>query len=161
MPHPEGGFLDVPKYGVLPPHYPEIYIRKKEFEFEKIINMVREHPGQWAKIAEYKGGREFTRKSCNSAYQRVANYLKREFPLEDWQGSKRVTPDTWADRELWVTFRGTMTPEEALKLKELRRQAFSVKVARSADKKKARDERAAARARYNNELIQRNRRSMG
>jgi hypothetical protein len=57
-----------------------------------------------------------------------------------------MTPDTWCDREMWAQFRGTMTPEEAMKLAAIRRNAYSSKVQNGADKKQRREARAYERA---------------
>jgi hypothetical protein len=94
--------------------------------FEPLLDIIREHPARgpedgWAKIAEYKGGKDggkvATRNLIRNDEQKIRRHLMLYHPLEWWEFSLRMVPDTWADRELRVRFIGTLTPEEALKLK--------------------------------------------
>ena len=89
------GFLKKPEFGPRPaPSVSRSYKGKRRFEYEPILNMVRDHPGRWAKIAEFKGGRKITLNQVRAARQKCRNYLNKNHYLEDWSLSVRLTGDT-------------------------------------------------------------------
>ncbi len=147
MSEEKNGYLERPIFGVRPELPMHLNREQKVYEFEPILNMVRERPMEWAKIAEYKGSnRKQTLNQQRAARARLWRWLLLNYPLEDWKVSTRMTPDTWGDRELWVSYRGTLTPEEALKLVQQRQEAYSNKIQRSGDLKADRQARQRMRA---------------
>ena len=118
-------YLKEPEYGVMPPAGRFGYREKRTYEFEKILEKVKENPGRDACIARWKVTNDMGSKvcatRCTSAKASVWNYLIKYFPLENWMVFTRSTPGTWGDKELWCVYLGEMTPEEAMKLREMRK----------------------------------------
>lgn len=121
-----GRWLDRPEFGRAPHkgHGPQVNPSR-----EKLLATVRAHPNVWAKVAEYKGskdgGKKRTFQMIHNDEMKIRRYVARHYPLEDWQISCRMVPNTWADRELRVMYRGTVTPEEAEALREARVAAYA------------------------------------
>ncbi len=138
MPTPTGRYLARPEFGTPPP--PPRRLRKV-YEFEDNLEIVRQHPGQWAKIAEFKGGpkggRATTLEMVNTAKRQVWYYLLKYHPLEDWNVKVCKVTETWADRELWVIFHRTMTPEEAMAKKNERRNGTALRFAGDGSQRRA------------------------
>lgn len=96
---------------------------------EELLEAVRAHPNEWAKVAEYKGGRHDGKKRTFQLMRNdemaLRRYVANHYPLEDWSFSTRMVKGTWADRELRIMFRGTLTPEAAAELREARAIAYN------------------------------------
>ena len=138
--------LNKPDFGIVPARYTGNYKEMRPFEYEEILEMVRERPGEDAKIAVFTdGGRKATLAQCHAARARVWRWLLDNRPLEDWKVMTRLTPGTWGDRELWVTYLGLMTPEEAVKMSDLRKDAFSHKLKRGLTPQENRENRFRSR----------------
>lgn len=143
---PKDHFIERPIFGV-PPEQEHLLKPVVRFEFEDLLDMVRERPGEWAKIAVYKGSnRKKILNEARASRARVWRFLQTQCPLEEWKVSVRPTPDTWCDRELWCKYVGTMTPEEALKVKHLRFDAFATEAHPHLDDKAKNQARLHARA---------------
>lgn len=107
--------LDQPEFGPLPEDKSRIHVYKgPPFRYKALLEQVRAHPGQAAKIGFF---REVDPKTTNriAAQHKTQTrlWLKRHFPLEKWGLWIRRDYDTWADRYLWAEFQGTMTEAEA------------------------------------------------
>ena len=125
MAQSDKNLLEHPKFGI-PPERQNLYKKTERFEFEDLLDIVREHPREWAQIAEFKGSnRALVAVQARTCRARIWRFLLLRHPLDEWKVGIYVTPDTWADREMWVMFVGEMTPEEALKLDDMRKEAYS------------------------------------
>jgi hypothetical protein len=95
-----------------------------------------------------RGGKATTLKAINYDRWDINRRLDSEFPLERWQTAQRTIPDTWAQRELYLRFLGTLTEEEdALDRKERRERHEARQVLINENRaKKALAARLAARA---------------
>ena len=136
------GKLEKPEFGVLPVRASGNYV-PRPFDYEDLLDMVRERPGEDAKIAVFKQrgtdvSRKQTLRAVQSARSQVWIWLLRNKPYEAWSVGTRTTPETWGDRELWVTYLGEMDQEELDKVKEIRYKAYS--------KRSNRDERVKGRS---------------
>lgn len=144
-----GGLFDRPEFGKMPE--PEPYTRKRQTQpFEAMLEVCRQHPNQGAKIGAYKaaseGGRQGTAKLIRNDEVRIRRFLRKHYPLEDWQISTHFVNGTWGDRELWVMYRGDMTAEEAERLEAARKLAYSQRIPRGATAIERREHRLRARA---------------
>lgn len=119
QPH-EKEVLRIPKFGDLPDiQLPNI---RKIFRYAGLLHKVREYPGTWACIAVFdEGSPGRTQTRMQSVSGEVNRYLRKYYPLEIWDISRRTIPDTWCRRELWVRYNGEVTPEQALEAKNARR----------------------------------------
>ena len=148
MPIPTARVLARPEFGT-PPKNPGP--DRKRYEFEASLEIVRQHPEQWAKIAVFKGGprggRETTKAMAATTKRQVWYFLIRYHPLEHWNVKICRVADTWADKELWVIFHKLMTPEEALAKASERRNGTALRFAGDGSARKANAEaRQAMRA---------------
>lgn len=67
----------------------------------------------WMLVSSIRvGGPRATFKIIHSDEQSIYRYAKRDHPLERWQCRIRTLPGTWRDRDLYLRFMGTLTPEE-------------------------------------------------
>lgn len=129
MPNPseDNAFLNEPLFGT-PPPAGGFGRQRRTYAFEKILDKVRMEPGRDAKIAEWKVTNDMGSKvcttRCNSARSSVWSFLVKYHPLENWMVYSRSSPGTWGDKELWAVYLGDMTPEEALKVKTMRKDAM-------------------------------------
>ena len=140
-------FLGKPSFGMPPEVKPFGEREPVRFEFEDLLEMVRQRPGEEAQISEYKGSnRKKVHQEARASRARLWRYLTTRYPLEEWTVRVYPTPDTWCDKELWVCYRGVMTPEEALKLRTLRQQRYSKKANAHLDPRAAHEARLHAKA---------------
>jgi hypothetical protein len=96
------------------------------FPYGRLLDIVREHPGQWALIAKFtKGPKKVTWNQVRYNQQKIKDWLERTHPLEEWKTATRTTADTWGDRELWVCFVGHYdSMEDAIATRKARRQEW-------------------------------------
>jgi hypothetical protein len=150
MPTPTSKWLETPTFKEPPPRHAYVPRQNKVFPFEAILETVRKHPGIWAVIAEYKGGKEGGKRTTSNMIRKdhssVWRWLLKHRPLEHWEVRDSLVEGTYADRELYVKFNGIMTPEEALKLEHSRLEAYSSKYPRDPDRRIAKQQRSRARA---------------
>ena len=156
-------FLGEPEFGTPPPAGTFGNKSRRSYEFEKILDKVKEHPGRDACIARWKVSTDLGKKACttkcSSAKASVWNFLIKYRPLENWMLYSRTTPETWGDRELWALYLGEMTPEEAMKVKTLRKDSMISDPGKS--KKENVEMRAQRRALYLDYQMQRKREARG
>ncbi len=145
-------FLDEPEFGTPPPAGGFGRYERKTYPFEKLLEQLRENPGRDACIGRWKVtndmGRKIVTGRCNAARTSVWHFLMKYHPLENWMIYTRPTPDTWGDRELWAVFLGDMTPEEALKVGEMRAASAPNMTDETKTKSENREIRAQRRALY-------------
>lgn len=107
------GPLDRPVFGTPPPVLTPQRRMGQAKRYWKILDMVKEHPGQWQKIAHFnKGGKEGVVHTCRAHLVQLRKHFIQDVGLEDWEAISAKTPDTWADREIWVIYRGMFATEE-------------------------------------------------
>lgn len=132
---------------------------------EKLLEAVRAHPNEWAKVAEYKGGRHDGRKRTFQLMRNdemaLRRYVAKHYPLEDWAFSTRRVKDTWADRDLRIMFRGTLTPEVAAEMREARTIAYNTRMKKGETLAEQRAARERARAELEQEQNRLRRERMG
>jgi hypothetical protein len=166
-PNPETGFLDKPIFvrGGLPATGQGRQY-KSTTRWEPHFEMGRQYPAWpdgrkppdgyevdpqrgWMIVSRVtRGGKQATLKAIMHDRNQIQAWLDRRCPLERWQMAMRIIPDTWAQRELYLRFLGTLTPEEdALDRKE-RSERHQVRMARGKEAKAKRmlEARLAARA---------------
>jgi hypothetical protein len=125
--------LDRPEFGQPPPHlHRKVEVPVMEKRYRHHLDVLREHPGQPAKVYVLKIGSKgvgqwaMTRRksSVRINYEKtnLQLFLRRYHPLERWKVMVRTTPDTWGDRELWLRYDGTWTEEERAADEQERRQ---------------------------------------
>lgn len=125
-----GKFLDAPEFGPAPePGFTQSTRPRKPYPWEPMLATIREHPGQWALIAQYKaadeGGRKGTQRLLNNDITTLRRFWRHRCPLEEWAIMQRTVEGTWGDRELRVMYVGDLTPEEAERLRELTAAAYN------------------------------------
>jgi hypothetical protein len=104
-----------PQFGTVPP----IAVDKKgyrgpPFRYKALLDIVREHPGQPAKIGLFRHPQlKVTAEKSTTAKLAVRRWLDKNFPLEHWQLDVRRDTDTFSDRYLWATYLGPWTEAEA------------------------------------------------
>ncbi len=111
-----------------------------------LLDVVREHPGQDAMIAEYtKGGKKKTLLDARNAKRQIETYLVHYCPLERWKVNIRSRPDKWAERTVRVTYIGTFTAaEQAIYRGQVRRE-WELRIGKAREKR-AEAEKAARQA---------------
>ena len=134
IPHrPRWGTLDDPEFGALPKVSGGDHAKLKSkyrSNYTRHLKVLRDHPGQWAKVFEVKisrtDGAIITRKvslrKVTTEKYGLIRYLRTDFPLEHWSIAVRTTPGSWGDREMWVRYEGTWTEEEREAAAQKRRQ---------------------------------------
>jgi len=113
-PTPPGvtGALERPVFAPLP-QQTGFKRRTTPFPYARLLDIVKEHPGQWAIIARFtKGPKKVTWNQVRYNHQKIKDWLERHRPLEEWKLATRTTADTWGDRELWVCYVGSYESEE-------------------------------------------------
>ena len=141
------GMLDRPEFGPIPPKQPGKPFRVSPWM--TVLSVVREHPNQAARIAIYeKGPPEETSKRVSAAMTQIYRYLQMHYPLEAWEISTRRVPDTWSRRDIWATYHGELTLEEAQALRRIRKSQWDKKMTTREERLRIRDakERMIARA---------------
>lgn len=132
---------------------------------ERLLEAVRAHPNEWAKVAEYKGDKHAGKKRTHQMVRRdemaLRRYVASHYPLEDWAFSTRLVKGTWADRDLRIMFRGTLTPEDAEHLREKRMAAYSSRVKKGETLAEQRANRRRALAEFEQEQNRLRRERMG
>jgi hypothetical protein len=95
-----------------------------------------------------RGGKETTNAAIRRDLRDIRSWLDRNCPLERWQMAVRTVPDTWAQRELFLRFLGTLSEaEDAIDRKERRaRWEERERVSKEKKAKRALEARLAARA---------------
>lgn len=133
---PDDGMIDEPEFQYdRPKPPPKVLPPRPPFKYEKVLDKVRLRPREYAKVATFtEGGRKECYRRCRNDRAAIDRWLKKRFPLEEWDVFERATPDTWGDKELWVIFWGEKTVEEALKLSELRQQFHNVHFGKGYDR---------------------------
>lgn len=119
------GALERPEFGE--PGQAHYYRRKPvPFPYGKLLDTVRAHPGQFAKIAVFNTvSRKHRQYQVVYARDKVKKWLEKNHPFEDWKLLVRTTPDTWGDKELWVCFVGIFdTAEEAMLARKKRKEEW-------------------------------------
>jgi hypothetical protein len=106
-----GGALDAPVFEPIP-NPGAILKREWVNPYAKLLDSVREFPGQWAKIAVFRGVKAKTKTAVNTARSSVVHYLQTKHRLEHWEVATRNVPDTWSDKALWVRYIGPWTEAE-------------------------------------------------
>lgn len=82
----------------------------------------RQNPGKWMKVAEAKrGGCRHRLDVIQKDRRRIDVYLMRTVPLERWELRQLTLEGTWCDRELWIRYLHTLTPEEDAEDRRIRR----------------------------------------
>jgi hypothetical protein len=129
----------------------------KPSPWKRHFELGRMHPGQWMKVGEYKkGGPRARRDLINRDRGTIARYIDRYWPLERWQLRKVTLDGTWCDRELYMRFVGTLTPEEDAIDRQRRAVEYEARMKRAVENKarraaaarqKAQEEEANARVR--------------
>lgn len=113
-----------PTFGEVPPPS-QFHPARKVFRYAELLHKVREHPNSWAMIAVFdEGPPSNTARRVAVVCNEVLSYLRRYFPLEVWDVSRRTIPDTWNRRELWVRYTGDLTPEQAAEARQARREMW-------------------------------------
>ena len=135
------GALTRPVFSDIPPPHIGGRRKKKPFPYGRLLDIVREHPGQPAIIARFtKGPRKTTWNQARYQKDRTRKWLDENCPLEEWRLSIRTTMDTWGDRELWVMYVGPWSTEEMELDRKRRKEAQEINFGLS-ERRKA--ERAA------------------
>ena len=87
----------------------------------------QEYDGGWMLVSEIKkGGPRARQRAIKNDKSYIMRYVERYWPLERWQTRILTVPETWCDKQLYIRFLGTWTPEEA----ELERKQRSEKYQR-------------------------------
>lgn len=145
----ESGALETPEFarGFDPLNRPKWRPKRKASRWDRALDLGRQNPGQWIKVAEAKkGGCKARRAIINNDRQSINNQLNRHFPLERWTLQVVTLAGTWCDRELWIRYNTTLTPEEdALDRKE-RSEAQAIRMAEGRRRRQEREALARTRA---------------
>ena len=87
--------------------------KKQPFKYEKILGIVRDHPGKPALIGRWtRDGKVLQTRRRDTDLSKIRKWLDEQCPLESWSVHGRTTPNSWHWRELWVVFHGPQTQEE-------------------------------------------------
>lgn len=121
----ESGFLEEPVFVhgfdpghhvYKPPPYPSPW--KRHFDLGRQNPAVwnpatGEYDGGWMLVSRVvKGGCKARSAAINRDRSSIDSYVNRNWPLERWQLRMVTISGTWCDRELYMRFLGTLTPEE-------------------------------------------------
>jgi hypothetical protein len=137
------------------PPQPRQWRRPVKSRWDDFFTLGRQHPAGWPQTGPLandrgwmvvskvtRGGRKATMRAITNDRNQIQNHLNRHFPLERWQLQVATVPDTWCDRELYMRFLGTLTPEQDAADRAERRATYERKIAHAREKK-ARDALAA------------------
>ena len=121
------GILNRPEFGPVPDIIPGVGSPPaKPKKWEAPMAILRDHPGQPAKIAEFKHGRTATgwrtvaqtRTKMHWFVFDVNLWLYEKFPYDDWTFNQRTREI--GHIELWATFNGVLTEAQFQTRKRLR-----------------------------------------
>lgn len=136
MPRKDGPLED-PEFDALPMPHRQIY-HKRKFAYQRAIDVVREHPGNWARIGTYaEGGKKASMRAVQNARNSVRAHLDTHAPDELWIVKTRTRPETWCTRELWVICMGhdpAGAAEELQRRREIVARLMSAKDRNRADR---------------------------
>jgi hypothetical protein len=108
--------LEEPIFGPLPPSWAWNSGYRLPSPFDHHFEVLRKHPRAFAQVASYGvkalGGKVEATHSARLDKERIKRYIERTAPLERWTTRIIVCAGTWGDRQLWLRFDGTLTPEE-------------------------------------------------
>lgn len=128
----------MPKFGERPDSPPPT--SKRIFRYSALLHKVREYPGQWALIAVFdEGSPKHTASRINVVSGELLRYLRRDFPLEVWDVSRRTIAEHWSRREIWVCYHGEVTPEQAAEMRAARAETFKRGRINGAEKRAAQE----------------------
>lgn len=126
--NPAKGLLRGPEWGEVPAPMSIADLPRPDPPYVRLLDMVRQKPGAWAKIAVFdEGNQRATYEAQTRLCTKINRWLADYVPLEVWEIRRRRLPDTWSTREIWIRYVGDVTAEEAQQLRELRRHPFGRK----------------------------------
>ena len=140
--------------------------RNYRFPWRRHLELGRQQPNQWMLASRVtKGGCRARAEVIARDRVKISGYVQRNYPLERWQLRQILVPDTYCDRELYMRFLGTLTPEEDALDRKLRRERYDALLAKAAENKakralKARED-AAKQERWAQQEIRARRRPGG
>ena len=119
----------------------------KPSPWRRHFELGRQHPGQWMLVSEAKkGGPKARTRIIQNDREKIRGFLWRQHPLERWETRCVTVSGTWCDRELYLRYLYTLTPEEHeldLKHRREKQRAHEAKV-RENKERRAREARAKA-----------------
>jgi hypothetical protein len=148
--------LERPRFGEMPPEIPWVGKTRTtcaNWRWEPLFQIVKEHPGQPAQIAEYTTGtRRDRQRKVTADRQQIRRHLDRLHPDEYW-GIYSRSPDSddgWERRQLWVVFFAD-DPQAAEKERQRRKDLGVAMQAKITAGRKRREEELYEKARAHQE----------
>ena len=121
--------------------------RNFRFPWARHLELGRQNPNQWMLCSRVtKGGCRARAEVIHKDRTSIEGYLKRHFPCERWQLRQIIVPGTHCDRELYMRYLHTLTPEEDVLDRKRRREIHEQRMAVGAENKRRRDQRARDQA---------------
>lgn len=116
--------------------------------WQRHFELGRQHPSQWIKAAEVKqGGCKARQEKIARDRERINRFLEKYHRLERWQIRQVTLENTWCDKELWIRYLYTLTPEEDARDRQERKDRRAAVMAQAHENKLLRDQAARDQAR--------------
>jgi hypothetical protein len=133
-----------------PPPRPSVW--KRHFELGRQNPAVwnpatQQYDGGWMLVSEVKkGGPRARQARIESDRWSIKQYVDKHWPLERWQLRTVTLVGTWCDKELYMRFLGTLTPEEDALDRKQRREAWEARQVLIGDNRRRRAQEARDKA---------------
>jgi hypothetical protein len=107
----------------------------------------QQYDGGWMLVSEVKkGGPRARRARITGDRNSIELYVEKHWPLERWQLRTVTLAGTWCDKELYMRFLGTLTPEEDALDRKQRRERYEARLGKIAENKRIRAQQAREKA---------------